>query len=84
MAILASVNVKYRCHVLDELGTMPGEMSNGEEERCRSRHSQAVALDVGEWLDDHTDHIIHGKTVPGNHWIGGWVDLIVCGHTILL
>jgi len=32
-------------------------------------------LDGGEWLTSGTDHFTPEKRAPGNHCVGGWVDL---------
>jgi len=37
-----------------------------------------MALDAREWLGASTDYFILGEECPGNHWIGGWVDLRAC------
>jgi hypothetical protein len=32
------------------------------------------ALVGGEWLASRPGRVTPGKTAPGTHWIGGWVD----------
>jgi hypothetical protein len=43
------------------------------EWKYSSTHSLTSALDGGEWSASRPSRFTPRKTVPGTHWIGGWV-----------